>query len=152
QLNIAYALEKSSSLFRYQLLSPEGQQIARRGLGVLDRCLPYVFAFTPHLDQVILAEDSEIEWSRGELTAIGPDGEVAITVHRREHGVVGEFKVYLKTSNSGQVALLSKWEGGKGRIPPLDSDTPCIYRQFPLLSSNAVGLSFVINGHFDVDE
>jgi hypothetical protein len=152
QLNVAHETEKSSSLFRYQRLRPEGQQIARRGLAVLDRCLPYVLAFTPHLDRVALVADSEVEWCRGELASVGSDGTIAITVQRWEHGISEDFKIYLKNSTSGHIALLSKCDGGVEKIIPIASDAPCIYRQFPLLSSNAVGLPFVINGQFDVDE
>src|SRR5260370_3449873 len=63
-----------------------------------------------------------------------------------------DFKTYVRSSDSGDIAFLTKIDNTTSRIVPLHLDEPRIYRRFPLLSSNAVGLPFVVNGNFDVDE
>jgi hypothetical protein len=152
QLYVHPEIETMSSVFRYQQLGAEGQQIAQTGFGRLDQALPYVFAFTPHLDRVTLVADTEIEWRRGEASSSGPEGIVVVPVQRLENGMTRYFEVYVKNSESGESALLITLENTTRRIVALGPAEPRIYHRFPLLSSNAVGLPFVLNGRFDVDE
>lgn len=130
------------------------------GLDALRQALPYLFITRPALGRVeIEREDGTVEsWAPGNI--VGASLESGYVEHRtvrieRDGVPVAHLSAYRfmveEGASAAAVVLVEELEDGRTiRLP--DSNTPRIYREYPLRGSGFVPINFILDGKFEPDQ
>jgi hypothetical protein len=146
-----------SASFEYPI---DDSQTLLVGLDVLRQALPYLFITRTSLGRVEFEhEDGAVEsWTPGDLVAAPiEDGHVEHRTIRIERGgvLLPQLSAFRFRTEEGAgaaaVVLVEQLEDGWTiRLP--DSNTPRIYREYPLRGSGFVPINFILDGKFEPDQ
>lgn len=139
--------------FEYVDVASDGAEVAVSGLRMLDKLLPYVFAFNLHIDTVVIdCEQLKVEWKRGTLTSDNSAKLQRLYLSRTSPCDETNYEVYISRPADECLAAAAVKLGQDREFLLPESDVPRVYRNFPLVDSEYAGLPIAIHAPFDVDE
>jgi hypothetical protein len=139
--------------FEYLDVASDGAQVAVGGLRMLDKLLPYVFAFNRHIDSVAIdSEELKVEWKRDKVTSEESAQLRRLTLIRKSSSDETNYEVYIGQPADECFAAAAVKLGQNPEFLLPESDVPRVYRNFPLVDSEYAGLPIAIHAPFDVDE
>ena len=137
--------------FIYQLSDNHSKKVALEGLQELEAGLPYVFAFLPNLEEVVIQNQLENSFSIYDKRQIKKQAitKFEITKKNERGELVQQIQILTATDGNLTAALEYKLDPTDNTyfISPLNPNISCIFVDFPLIGSQELEFPLVLNSH-----